>query len=169
MSTMTRPEQLSKVQKEAYNLFCKKNKDYGDAFADYGVVGVLVRLGDKIRRAQSISNNGVSLVSDESFRDTLIDLHNYAAMGVMLLDNASFSEEVDMDENGSGSDSDDSDAKAIVATTEIRSMNWRTRNIKYTVTKYDDGEITCTCPWHKHNPGEQCKHIKKAIADGLLE
>ena len=167
MNTMTRPEQLSKVQKEAYSLFCKKNKDYGDAFADYGVVGVLVRLGDKIRRAQSISNNGVSLVSDESFRDTLIDLHNYAAMGVMLLDNASLSEE--MDENSSGSESDDSDAKAIVATTEIKSMNWRTPNVKYTVTKYDDGEITCTCPWHEHNPGEECKHIKKALADGLLE
>ena len=74
-----------------------------------------------------------------------------------------------MDENSSGSDSDDSDAKAIVATTEIRSMNWRTPNVKYTVTKYDDGEITCTCPWHKHNPGEQCKHIKKALANGLLE
>ena len=167
MNTMTRPEQLSKVQKEAYKLFCKKNKDYGDAFADYGVVGVLVRLGDKIRRAQTISNNGVSLVSDESFRDTLIDLHNYAAMGVMLLDNASLSE--GMDENSSGSESDDSDAKAIVATTEIKSMNWRTPNVKYTVTKYDDGEITCTCPWHEHNPGEECKHIKKALADGLLE
>ena len=165
---MTRPEQLKKVQTEAYKLFCKNNKEYGDAFADYGVVGVLVRLGDKIRRAQSISNNGVSLVSGESLRDTLIDLHNYAAMGIMLLDNAPFSEEVEMGEDSGGSDSDDSDAKAIVGTAEIRSMNWRTRDVKYTVTKYDDGEITCTCPWHKHNPGEQCKHIKKAIADGLI-
>ena len=169
MTTMTRSEQLKQVQNEAYTLFCKKNKDYGDAFADYGVVGVLVRLGDKIRRAQSISNNGVSLVSDESFRDTLIDLHNYAAMAIMLLDHAPLSDEVEMDENSSGSESDDSDAKAIIATTEIRSMNWRTRNIKYTVTKYEDGEITCTCPAHKHHPGEHCKHIKKAIADGLLD
>ena len=107
MTTMTRSEQLKQVQNEAYTLFCKKNKDYGDAFADYGVVGVLVRLGDKIRRAQSISNNGVSLVSDESFRDTLIDLHNYAAMAIMLLDHAPLSDEVEMDENSSGSESDD--------------------------------------------------------------
>ena len=142
MTTMTRPEQLKKVQTEAYKLFCKKNKDYGDAFADYGVVGVLVRLGDKVRRAQSISNNGVSLVSGESLRDTLIDLHNYAAMGIMLLDNAPFSEEVEMGEDSGGSDSDDSDAKAIVGTAEIRSMNWRTRDVKYTVTKYDDGWIS---------------------------
>jgi hypothetical protein len=28
----------------------------------------------------------VNLVSDEGIRDTLIDLHNYAAMALMLLD-----------------------------------------------------------------------------------
>jgi hypothetical protein len=28
----------------------------------------------------------VNLVNDEGIRDTLIDLHNYAAMAVMLLD-----------------------------------------------------------------------------------
>jgi len=35
---------------------------------------------------QSISKSGVQLVKDESLRDTLLDLHNYAAMAVMLLD-----------------------------------------------------------------------------------
>jgi hypothetical protein len=30
--------------------------------------------------------NGISLVDDEKIRDTLIDLHNYAAMAIMLLD-----------------------------------------------------------------------------------
>ena len=34
----------------------------------------------------SITKNGVNMVNDESIRDTLMDLHNYAAMGVMLLD-----------------------------------------------------------------------------------
>ena len=43
-------------------------------------------MGDKIRRLQSISNRGIYLVKDESMRDTLIDLHNYAAMAIMLLD-----------------------------------------------------------------------------------
>jgi len=81
-----RPEQLLKIQMEAFELFCKKNADYGDAFADYGTVGVLVRMGDKIQRMQSISNKGIQLVDDEKLRDTLIDLHNYAAMGIMLLD-----------------------------------------------------------------------------------
>ena len=81
-----RVEELLTVQKEARELFEKKNADYGDAFADYGVVGVLVRLGDKLRRCQNISNKGVNIVNDESMRDTLIDLHNYAAMAVMLHD-----------------------------------------------------------------------------------
>ncbi len=68
------------------NYLEKKNQDYGDAFANYGTVGVLVRLGDKISRLQSISSRGINLVEDEKIRDTLIDLHNYAAMGIMLLD-----------------------------------------------------------------------------------
>jgi len=81
-----RVKQLAMVQSEAKALFEKKNVDYGDAFATYGTVGVLVRLGDKIHRLQSISKNGIQLVNDEKLRDTLIDLHNYAAMGIMLLD-----------------------------------------------------------------------------------
>ena len=83
---MNRPEQLNNVQKEAYDLFCKKNQDYGDSFATYGTVGVIVRLGDKIQRLLSVSEKGVTMVNTESLRDTLIDLHNYAAMGVMLMD-----------------------------------------------------------------------------------
>tara|TARA_B100000424_G_scaffold270086_1_gene268547 strand:+ start:4764 stop:5033 length:270 start_codon:yes stop_codon:yes gene_type:complete len=83
---MDRPTQLREIQCEALELFTKKNTDYGDAFADYGTVGVLVRIGDKIRRMQSISNNGVTLIQDEQLRDTLIDLHNYAAMAIMCLD-----------------------------------------------------------------------------------
>ena len=86
MST-NRLNQLSNVQDEAYGLVEKKNKDYGDAFAKYGAIGVLIRIGDKINRATSISQNKIELVNDESLRDTLIDLHNYSAMAIMLLDN----------------------------------------------------------------------------------
>ena len=84
--TIDRVSQMSKVQKEGLNLFKKKNQDYGDAFASYGAIGVLVRMGDKIARLQSITNKGISLVNSESLRDTLIDLHNYSAMAIMLLD-----------------------------------------------------------------------------------
>lgn len=83
---MDRPTKLENVQKEALELFKRKNADYGDSFATYGPVGVLVRMGDKISRLQSVTNKGISLVNDEALRDTLIDLHNYSAMAVMLLD-----------------------------------------------------------------------------------
>ena len=45
-----------------------------------------MRMGDKIKRLQSIEKNQITMVNDEQIRDTLIDLHNYAAMAIMLLD-----------------------------------------------------------------------------------
>jgi hypothetical protein len=83
---MDRVKQMEKIQDEALTLFKKKNADYGDAFATYGVVGVLVRMGDKISRLSSITKTGITLVDNESLRDTLLDLHNYSAMAMMLLD-----------------------------------------------------------------------------------
>jgi len=83
---MDRIIQLKIIQKKAYDLFCKKNADYGDSFKTFGVIGVLVRLQDKINRAISITSKSVILVEDESLKDTLLDLHNYAAMALMLLD-----------------------------------------------------------------------------------
>jgi hypothetical protein len=81
-----RVAQMETVQREGLNLFKIKNQDYGDAFATYGAVGVLVRMGDKISRVQSITTKQIKLVNTESLRDTLIDLHNYSAMAIMLLD-----------------------------------------------------------------------------------
>ena len=81
-----RVEQMITVQTTALELFKKKNTDYGDAFAEFGVIGVLMRIEDKIKRSLSITKNGITLVDDEKIRDTLIDLHNYAAMAIMLLD-----------------------------------------------------------------------------------
>jgi len=83
---MDRLSQLKKVQCEGAKLFAKKNEDYGDSFADYGPIGVIIRMGDKIKRLSSVTNNGIHLVKTESIRDTLIDLHNYSAMAIMLLD-----------------------------------------------------------------------------------
>ena len=82
----TRVEQMKQVQSKALELFTRKNTDYGDAFAEFGVIGVLMRIEDKIKRSLSITKNGVHLVNDESIRDTMLDLHNYAAMALMLLD-----------------------------------------------------------------------------------
>jgi hypothetical protein len=78
--------QMTKIQAEALQLFINKNADYGDAFAEFGVIGVLMRIEDKIKRSIHITERGVNLVPDEKIRDTLLDLHNYAAMALMLLD-----------------------------------------------------------------------------------
>ncbi len=81
-----RAMQLRAVQREAFNLFCRKNADYGDAFAQYGPTGVIIRMNDKLQRFISVSKNAISLVDNESLRDTLLDLHNYSAMCIMLMD-----------------------------------------------------------------------------------
>ena len=84
--SFNRVKQMTNVQNEALELFKKKNADYGDSFATFGPIGVIVRMQDKINRLVSVSNRYVSLVKDESLRDTLIDLHNYSAMAIMLMD-----------------------------------------------------------------------------------
>lgn len=80
-----RVSQMMEIQKEGLELFKKKNADYGDAFAKYSVVGVIMRMEDKLHRYLSISKSGINLVSNEGLEDTLIDLFNYAAMALMLL------------------------------------------------------------------------------------
>ena len=47
---------------------------------------MIVRIGDKISRLTSVTSSGVNLVEDETIRDTLMDLYNYSAMAVMLMD-----------------------------------------------------------------------------------
>lgn len=86
MVSMDRVAQMKEVQSVALELFAKKNADYGDAFAKFGVIGVLMRIEDKIQRALSITKSGVTLIDSENIRDTMLDLHNYAAMALMLLD-----------------------------------------------------------------------------------
>jgi len=82
---MDRVEEMKKIQKNGLILFTKKNKDYGDAFAKFGIIGILTRIEDKIQRLLSITKNGITLIDNESLKDTLLDLHNYAAMGLMLI------------------------------------------------------------------------------------
>tara|TARA_B110000858_G_scaffold193308_1_gene245563 strand:- start:239 stop:511 length:273 start_codon:yes stop_codon:yes gene_type:complete len=84
---MDRVMQLEKIQNECRDVFSRKNKDYGDAFAKHGTIGVLVRISDKMSRFTNISKKGLQIsVSDETLKDTLMDLHNYAAMAIMCME-----------------------------------------------------------------------------------
>ena len=160
MSDVDRIAQLKYVQVEAAELFRKKNTDYGDAFATYGTVGILVRIGDKISRLQSITNKGINLVEDEKLRDTLIDLHNYAAMGIMLLDETN-----DTDETDELAESFKND---VVLEENASIEEWIIKGStgnQYTRTRitHADGSVvnTCSCPsftWCQSNP-QTCKHI----------
>jgi hypothetical protein len=106
--TEKRVDQMINVQKESLELFRKKNMDYGDAFATYGPVGVIVRMGDKIQRLLSVSKKGIYFIDSESLRDTLIDLHNYSAMAIMLID-----EERDKNKKSEKKERDNIDFKDI--------------------------------------------------------
>lgn len=150
--------QLQTVQEEARELFRKKNADYGDAFATYGTIGVLVRLGDKIKRLQSITVKSVSLVEDEKMRDTLIDLHNYAAMGIMLLDEV----EGESEEESEGV----SDMELYIESdTKWTIVGDSGKNYERRCFKYSDGSIidTCSCPSYLYcnKKKSTCKHIDK--------
>ena len=78
--------QFENLQKKTLEIFLKKNKDYGNAFEKYGTVGVLIRINDKISRLVNISKNQITLVEDESLRDTLLDLSNYSLLAAILND-----------------------------------------------------------------------------------
>ena len=85
----------------AYQLWCKKQDDYGDGNIKLGLdisslsnkslsqLGVVIRMNDKIQRLLNIhkksifKNEGIS-VGNESIEDTCIDLMNYANMLLVL-------------------------------------------------------------------------------------
>lgn len=63
-------------------LAAAKNRDYGGAFTDFSLVGILIRVVDKIRRYESLMVKAGEVA--ESVDDTLKDLFVYCALGVIL-------------------------------------------------------------------------------------
>ena len=78
---------VEQIQSEVLSLFKRKNEQYGNAFAKYGTVGVIIRMGEKINRFLSVSSLKIELKeNEETMRDTLLDLLNYSFVAIMLLD-----------------------------------------------------------------------------------
>lgn len=75
---------------EINRLYERKNHDYGDSFhqtfVEEGMAMARIRLGDKFSRFKTLSRGGDQKVNDESIRDTLIDLANYAIMTVLEME-----------------------------------------------------------------------------------
>lgn len=71
------------------DLYTRKNHDYGDSFAksyqEWGLAMPCIRLDDKLNRLKSLAKS-TAQVQDESIRDTLLDLANYAIMTVIEME-----------------------------------------------------------------------------------
>lgn len=90
-SNMDQKVQLhKKICNELTALFERKNHDYGDSFhqtfAEEGWPMVRIRLSDKLNRVKALTRGDSQQVQDESLRDTLLDLANYAILAVMEMD-----------------------------------------------------------------------------------
>lgn len=74
-------------------LYAKKNHDYGDSFhttfQEEGMAMARIRLSDKLNRFKALSRaKDGQQVQDESIKDTLLDLANYAIMTVLEMEEA---------------------------------------------------------------------------------
>lgn len=88
MSKMTdklTPKSMKDQYDHQYNVFCRKNHDYGNSFEKsldtFGLVAGIVRMNDKFERLVSLNDPSKDAqIASESLVDTLEDLSNYAAM-----------------------------------------------------------------------------------------
>ncbi len=89
-TTKTKVQMHREICEEINDLYARKNHDYGDSFhqtfVEEGMAMARIRLGDKFNRFKTLSRNGDQKVNDESIRDTLIDLANYAIMTVLEME-----------------------------------------------------------------------------------
>ena len=88
---MSKVDKHRKICEELNALYAKKNHDYGDSFhisfIEEGMSMPRIRLGDKFNRFKTLSRGSKQEVNDESIRDTLIDLANYAIMTILEMEN----------------------------------------------------------------------------------
>ena len=76
---------------ELVDTYERKNHDYGDSshktYKKFGFVSYAVRLNDKLNRFEQLCVfNENQMVSNESARDTLMDLAGYALQAVLEID-----------------------------------------------------------------------------------
>ena len=85
-------EKFTEITSNMAKTYAAKNHDYGNSFEQsldkFGLVASVVRLGDKMNRIESLTKKE-ALVKDESIKDTLLDMANYAIMTVMWMDKKS--------------------------------------------------------------------------------
>lgn len=89
MSNISKTDRHVEICKALNDIYVAKNADYGDSFGELfrklGLISAVTRISDKTNRLQSLCQRE-ALVKDETIRDTLLDLANYAIMTVIALD-----------------------------------------------------------------------------------
>lgn len=89
---MNKPLVHAKITQELNEIYKSKNADYGDAFGDtfqkLGIVSAVTRISDKTNRLVSLAakTDEERLVKDETIKDTLMDLANYAIMTLIEME-----------------------------------------------------------------------------------
>ena len=84
---LTEPISVSFIQKliEMLLLFDKKQHDYGSTnIGQFGTYGIVVRLNDKMERLKNVIAKRRGRVKNETIRDTLIDMANYAIIAMLV-------------------------------------------------------------------------------------
>jgi hypothetical protein len=89
-------EMHKKVCEKLNLIYKQKNDDYGNSFhntyMEEGLAMARVRLSDKLERFKRLSRTDPK-VTDESIKDTLLDLANYAIMTYMEIESFGFIKE----------------------------------------------------------------------------
>lgn len=102
-----RVQKFEQITNEMFDLYKRKNADYGNSvaktFDEYGLVSFLVRIEDKLNRVSTLTKKSSTeqQVKDEKIEDTLLDLANYSIMALIELDRvkSELTSEMSVDDN----------------------------------------------------------------------
>ena len=84
------------IQDEMYRMFAAKHMDYGlqnislggdltkENDKKFSLIGLSIRLTDKISRLRNLLTNGRNFVKGEGMEDTFIDIANYGIIGLLV-------------------------------------------------------------------------------------
>ena len=89
--------EFKKLQREQYELFCKKQHDYGPGNISVGtqlitpeevklsLTGLWFRMNDKLQRVKTLLMSGrENAVDDEPLEDAYLDVSNYGIMATLV-------------------------------------------------------------------------------------
>lgn len=145
---MDKADKMAVIMRQMLKTYRDKNADYGDSFSksykEFGLTAPVIRMSDKMERIKSLTKADAK-VKDESIKDTLIDLANYAIMTV-----------IELEEN----EGEDKSYRQREVVGEPNIPGKVTEGMERVVTGYDDeGIVYAIIP--KRNNGKQNLQEKK--------